>query len=280
MLSTPWMLRSAPAVGGATLCGAAATGAHNTGTPSVASDVRAMKVVDAGGAIRRLTTDAELAPWRMSLGLLGVAVELELQLVACRPYELRYRALRAPPPTWFGNVSFWATPSGTYYEERVVERPHSACAGTAARVPQLDGAAFFASRAVGVPPFAPFVRSWTRRIDEPRTSRHQRHAELVPHLEAELYVDAALGARAIEALAGRDLFVRSVAKDEVPTDGSPFERDVLALSFHGWDLDARTSFLDDVERAASTLREAGVESTFHPGKLRPGQRGVDAAKSS
>ena len=71
------MLRSTAAVGRATLCGAAATGAHSTHGHAESRVGRARDDGRRCRDIRRLTTDDELAPWRMSLGLRGVVVELE-----------------------------------------------------------------------------------------------------------------------------------------------------------------------------------------------------------
>ena len=272
-----WMLRSAPAIGSATLCGAVATGAHGTGFPSISNDVHAIRAVTWDGDVR---TD-DLASWRMSLGRLGVVTAVTLRLVPCRPYTLTYHAYPGVEavPTWDRNASFVVTPGGVY-EERVVWHEGEACSlqDTGSGLEGIPVMAW-ATSSLPVPPLVPrLLVEWLRpavRIDEPRRRRHQRGGESIHHFETELYVDALH--QAVHVLRSRTsspLYVRYVEADEVPIARSPFASGgKYAINLSSKDADRLLSI---GRAAAERMRGAGLSVAFHPGKLVPdGMNGME-----
>ncbi|WP_289017396.1 FAD-binding protein [uncultured Ornithinimicrobium sp.] len=78
-----WALANLASLGHITVAGAVATGTHGSGDKvgSLATQVRALEVVDRAGGLRRLDADhPDLAGAVVSLGRLGVVTALELEL--------------------------------------------------------------------------------------------------------------------------------------------------------------------------------------------------------
>ena len=78
------------------IAGAVGTGTHGTGPTlgNISSSVRAVRLVDAEGEIRRFDDPEELRALRVSIGSLGVFTAVELDLLT--PYRLHERLRRMP----------------------------------------------------------------------------------------------------------------------------------------------------------------------------------------
>lgn len=85
-------LRNLGSVTEQSISGAFSTGTHGSGLTfeSLASSVSAMRLVDGTGQVRTITTAADLAAARVSVGMLGIITEVTLDAVPY--YDLEYNA--------------------------------------------------------------------------------------------------------------------------------------------------------------------------------------------
>lgn len=83
------VLHGTPSIGTQTLGGALATGSHSEGKNALLSDsVVSIKVILPDGKTKIIRSETDLELFRVSLGLLGVLVEVEIQTYPLRKYSI------------------------------------------------------------------------------------------------------------------------------------------------------------------------------------------------
>ena len=87
------MFRSLPVIPDVTVCGALATGSHDTGVPSMPNDVVRMRVLPKGTKTPIVLTrsDPRFARWVQSNGQEGVVLNMDLRLIPLRRLVTTYR---------------------------------------------------------------------------------------------------------------------------------------------------------------------------------------------